>query len=170
MHYNLNYQMIWHLYGKDSAPLDTRITSEMFSVQEDNAPDGRVGNRLHEWQKSDELSKRLIRHTTEPEDVVVDCFTCTGTFIIAANTLGRIGKGSDIDQENLNIAISRGCQLININGEEPTTMDNDAQTFVESEDKSTSSEDNLIQDKPKDKPDEDTDGLLELDGDIEKVD
>jgi DNA modification methylase len=112
MKYNLNYQFIWHLYSKDSAELDTSITSEMFSVQEDNAPDGRVGNRLHEWQKSDDLSKRLIRHTTEPEKLVVDPFTCTGTFLIAANTLGRVGKGCDIDQANLDIAISRGCKLI----------------------------------------------------------
>jgi DNA modification methylase len=112
MHYNLNYQMIWHLYSDTSKPLDTRITEEMFSVQEDNAPDGRVGNRLHEWQKSDKLSKRLIRHTSKLEDLVVDCFTCTGTFIIAANTLGRVGKGCDIDQTNLDIAISRGCKLI----------------------------------------------------------
>jgi DNA modification methylase len=112
-HYNLNYQMIWHLYGDKSAPLDTSITEEMFSVQEDNAPDGRQGNRLHTWQKSDKLSKRLIRHTSKLEDLVVDPFTCTGTFIIAANTLGRVGQGCDIDQTNLDIAIKRGCKLMN---------------------------------------------------------
>jgi len=174
MKYNLNYQFIWHLYSNKSAPLDTSITNEMFSVQEDNAPDGRQGNRLHEWQKSDELAKRLIRHTSKPAKLVVDPFTCTGTFLIAAGILGRIGMGCDIDQNNLNIAISRGCQLININDEAPTNMDNDAQTIVEAEDKSTSTEDNLIQDTPIDKPDkdidEDNDELLELDGDIEKVD
>ena len=114
MKYNLNYQFIWHLYSKDSAPLDTSITSEMFSVQEDNAPDGRIGNRLHEWQKSDNLSMRLIRHTSKLEDLIVDPFTCTGTFIIAANKLGRVGKGCDIDQANLDIAIKRGCELITI--------------------------------------------------------
>lgn len=119
MKYNLNYQFIWHLYSKDSAPLDTSITSEMFSVQEDNAPDGRVGNRLHEWQKSDDLSMRLIRHTSKLEDLVVDPFTCTGTFIIAANKLGRVGKGCDIDQANLDIAIKRGCELVTIESEIP---------------------------------------------------
>jgi DNA modification methylase len=112
MKYNLNYQMIWHLYSNKSSPLDTSITSEMFSVQEDNAPDGRQGNRLHEWQKSDDLAMRLIRHTTIPNNIVIDPFTCTGTFLIAANTLGRVGKGCDINQKNLDIAISRGCKLI----------------------------------------------------------
>ncbi|MFA5207196.1 MAG: DNA methyltransferase [Candidatus Paceibacterota bacterium] len=112
MKYNLNYQMIWHLYSDNSPELDISITSEMFSVQEDNAPDGRIGNRLHEWQKSDDLSMRLIRHTSKLNNLVVDPFTCTGSFIIAANTLGRIGKGCDNDQENLDIAISRGCILV----------------------------------------------------------
>jgi len=119
MKYNLNYQLIWHLYSNESAPLDTSITSEMFSVQEDNAPDGRLGNRLHAWQKSDELSLRLVRHTSKLQDLVVDPFTCTGTFIIAANKLGRVGQGCDIDQTNLNIAIARGCELVTIESEVP---------------------------------------------------
>ena len=123
MKYNLNYQFIWHLYSKDSAKLDTSITSEMFSVQEDNAPDGRQGNRLHTWQKSDDLAMRLIRHTSKLNDLVIDPFTCTGTFIIAANTLGRMGKGCDIDQANLNIAITRGCNLVIKEVEKPEEND-----------------------------------------------
>jgi site-specific DNA-methyltransferase (adenine-specific) len=169
MKYNLNYQLIWHLYSDDSPELDTSITNEMFSVMEENAPDGRQGNRLHTWQKPFELALKLVRHTTNEGDLVVDPFTCTGSLLIAANTLLRIGKGCDNNQKNLDIAISRGCQQINLNGEAPTTMDNAAQTMPESEDKSTSSEDNLIQDAPNNKSDEDTDGLLELDGDIEEV-
>ena len=49
MHHNLNYQLIWELYSKESAPLDISITGEMFSVQEIDAPDGRQGNRFHTW-------------------------------------------------------------------------------------------------------------------------
>jgi DNA modification methylase len=169
MKYNLNYQLIWHLYSNESTPLNTSITSEMFSIQEDNAPDGRIGNRLHSWQKSDDLAERLVRHTTKLKDTIVDTFTCTGTFIIAANKLGRVGKGCDIDQENLNIAISRGCKLININTE-TTIVDQSVNSTSKCSDESTSTTNNLIQDAPTDKPDEDTDGLLELDGDIETVD
>ena len=170
MYHITNYQFVWHLYSDESAKLDTSITNEMFAVMEINAPDGRQAKRLHMWQKPDELALRLIRQTTKTGDLVVDTFTCTGTFLIAAGKLGRIGKGCDNDQKNLDIAISRGCQPIKINSSASTTMDNAAQTIIESEDKFTSSEDNLIQDTPKDKPDEDTNGLLELDGDIEKVD
>jgi DNA modification methylase/ParB-like chromosome segregation protein Spo0J len=109
MKYNLNYQLIWHLYSNDSPELDTSITNEMFSVQDINAPDGRLGNRLHTWQKPDELANRLIRHGSRKGDLVVDCFACTGTFLIAAAKFDRIAKGCDISEENLKIAKQRGC-------------------------------------------------------------
>lgn len=112
MKYNLNYQLIWHLYSNDSPELDTSITNEMFSVQDINAPDGRLGNRLHTWQKPDELANRLIRHGSKKGDTVVDCFACTGTFLIAAAKFDRIAKGCDISEENLKIAKQRGCTII----------------------------------------------------------
>lgn len=112
MKYNLNYQLIWHLYSNESSELDTSITNDMFSAQVENAPDGRIGNKLHTWQKPDELAIKHITQTTKKGDIVVDPFTCTGTFLIAASKLGRIGKGCDNNQANLDIAISRGCQLV----------------------------------------------------------
>jgi len=114
MKYNLNYQVIWHLYSNESKELDTSITNEMFSVQDINAPDGRIGNRLHTWQKPDELANRLIRHGSVDGDLVVDCFACTGTFLIAASKFNRIAKGCDISQENINIAKERGCTIVGI--------------------------------------------------------
>jgi DNA modification methylase/ParB-like chromosome segregation protein Spo0J len=111
MKYNLNYQLIWHLYSNDSLELDTSITNEMFSVQDINAPDGRLGNRLHTWQKPDELANRLIRHGSKKGDLVVDCFACTGTFLIAAAKFDRIAKGCDISEDNLKIAKQRGCTI-----------------------------------------------------------
>lgn len=74
MKYNLNYQIILHLYSEQSRPLDTSVTNEMFSVQEINAPDGRLGDRFHEWQKPDELAMRLVKHSTQHGDTVLDCF------------------------------------------------------------------------------------------------
>jgi DNA modification methylase len=100
MKYNLNYQMILHLYSNESPELDISITNEMFSVQDINAPDGRLGNRLHTWQKPDELARRLIRHSTLENDLVVDCFTCTGTFLLEAARLNRRAVGCDIDLYN----------------------------------------------------------------------
>ena len=111
MKYNLNYQMVLHLYSKASAELDTTITKEMFSVQDINAPDGRQGNRLHTWQKPDELAKRLVRHSTKEDDIVVDCFACTGTFLLAAAAMGRKALGCELNAENAAIAKQRGCDV-----------------------------------------------------------
>jgi site-specific DNA-methyltransferase (adenine-specific) len=111
MKYNLNYQMVLHLYSKASAELDTTITKEIFSVQDINAPDGRQGNRLHTWQKPDELAKRLVRHSTKEGDTVVDCFACTGTFLLAAAAMGRKAVGCELSAENAAIAKQRGCDV-----------------------------------------------------------
>jgi DNA modification methylase len=112
MKYNLNYQLIWHIYTEQSTPLDTSITNEMFSVQDINAPDGRLGDRYHTWQKPDELANRLVRHASKPGDTVIDCFSCTGTFLLAAAKAGRKAIGCEKNIDNAKIAEGRGCKLI----------------------------------------------------------
>jgi len=112
MKYNLNYQMVLHLYSKDSNPLDTSITNEMFSVQDINAPDGRQGDRHHIWQKPNELARRLIKHSTKVNDKIFDIFACTGTFLLMGAKLDRQVIGCDISRENLEIAKERGCEVL----------------------------------------------------------
>lgn len=112
MKYNLNYQMILHVYTKKSRPLDTSITNEMFSVQDINAPDGRRGDRFHTWQKPDELGLRLVKHTTEEGEKVLDCFAGTGTFLLMASKLKRVGIGCEKNTETLMIAEERGAHVI----------------------------------------------------------
>jgi len=110
--YNLNYQVILHLYSNDSKDLDTSITNEMFSVMDINSPDGRQGNRFHTWQKPDELAMRLIKHSTSEGDLVVDCFACTGTFLLMAAKMKRKAKGCEISRDNIKIGGERGCIII----------------------------------------------------------
>jgi len=107
--YKLNWQAILYYVGKDAPPLNCESLNELFSVQDINAPDGRQGDRFHEWQKPLELADRLIRHATKPGNLVLDPFCCTGSFVISAATLGRVAKGCDISIKNLDIAIKRGC-------------------------------------------------------------
>lgn len=110
--YKLNYQMCLYYKGRNAPDLDCPVTNEQWAVQEINAPDGRLGDRYHAWQKPIEIAERFIRHSTKENDIVIDPFTCTGTFIIAANKLKRKGFGCDISKDNLNIAIERGCELV----------------------------------------------------------
>lgn len=110
--YKLNWQAILYFRGKDAPPLNAPLMTEQFSVQDINAPDGRFGEgRYHKWQKPDELAERLIRHSTEKGDIVMDCFAGTGTFMLAATRLGRNPIGCDIDSEILLIAKDRGCDI-----------------------------------------------------------
>ena len=111
-HYKNNWQAILYYEGKNATQLNCPETAEQWSVQDITAPDGRQGDRFHKWQKPIEIAERFIRHSTQKGDTVIDPFTCTGTFIMAASKLGRIGIGCDIDETNTQIAKDRGCQII----------------------------------------------------------
>lgn len=107
--YKQNYQAILFYRGIDAPDLDCPLTAEQWAVQEINAPDGRQGDRYHAWQKPMEIAERFIRHSTKPGDVVFDPFACTGTFVLAASKLGRIGIGVEVNHDNAQIAKDRGC-------------------------------------------------------------
>ena len=109
MSYNQNWQAILYLYGKKAENLACPLLNEQFAVQDINAPDGRTGIRYHKFEKPIELAKRFICHSTNKDDLVIDCFAGTGTFILAATDLGRQGIGCDISSEMIKIAKRRGC-------------------------------------------------------------
>ena len=109
--YKQNWQAILYFRGEDAGKLDCPLMIEQFSVQDINAPDGRIGNRYHKWQKPDELAERLIRHSTKKGDIILDPFAGTGTFLLAAARMERVAFGCDNDPEILKIAEERGCQI-----------------------------------------------------------
>ena len=108
--YKLNWQACLFYRGVDAPDLDCPLTSEQWAVQDINAPDGRLGNRYHSWQKPDEIAERFIRHSTQASDTVFDPFACTGTFLITAAKLGRKAYGFEIDAATAGIAFERGCR------------------------------------------------------------
>ena len=108
--YKLNWQACLFYRGVDAPDLNCPLTSEQWAVQDINAPDGRLGNRYHTWQKPDEIAERFIRHSTQAGDTVFDPFACTGTFLVAAAKLGRKAYGFEIDADNAAIAFERGCR------------------------------------------------------------
>jgi len=110
--YKLNWQAILYYVGAEAPALDCPLTAEQWAVQDVKAPDGRHGDRYHTWQKPMELMERFIRHSSKPGQTVVDPFVCTGTTLLAAAKLGRIGVGCDISGENLDLAVRRGCQRV----------------------------------------------------------
>jgi hypothetical protein len=111
--YKQNWQAILYYKGVEAPDLNCPVMVEQFSVQDINAPDNRHGyyERWHAWQKPDELAERLIRHSTNAGDLVIDPFAGTGTFLIAATKLGREAIGCDNDPEMIKISQSRAGVL-----------------------------------------------------------
>lgn len=109
--YKLNWQSVFYVYGPDAPPLDCPLLVEQFTVQDISAPDERTGIRYHAWQKPDEIAERFIRHASKPGDKVVDPFTGTGTFLLAASRLGRVGVGCECDPAMAQISRDRGCEI-----------------------------------------------------------
>ena len=110
--YKQNWQAILYYKMLEVPDLSCPIMVEQFSVQDINAPDGRIGDRFHAWQKPIELGERFVRHSTKSGDLVIDPFCGTGTFLLAAASLGRIAQGADISDEMIKIAASRGCRVV----------------------------------------------------------
>lgn len=108
--YKLNWQAILYYRGRDAPPLDCPEMVEQFSVQDLNAPDGRLGDRWHAWQKPDRLGDRFVRHASHDGALVLDPFAGTGTFLLAAAKLGRTARGCEINPATLAIAEERGCR------------------------------------------------------------
>lgn len=108
--YISNYQVIFYYRGPD-APIINKPGdgTYQYACQTVNAPDGRIGDRFHEWQKPLELIERLIRNSSKPEDFIFDPFAGSGTTMLAAAKLGRKVIGCDIDPEAINICLKRGC-------------------------------------------------------------
>ncbi|GHT71506.1 hypothetical protein FACS1894110_24710 [Spirochaetia bacterium] len=110
--YRQTYCNILFYQGKESS-IKIEDPTEGRAVFEDPKPDPRWGTWYHGWQKPMTLAEKFIRHSTQRGDLVIDPFVGTGTFVLAASKLGRIGIGADISMENLKLAESRGCRLVN---------------------------------------------------------
>jgi len=70
----------------------------------------------HETIKPLELVKRHLEHATQPNDLVLDCFSGSGTTCVAAKELGRRFIGMEIDPRYHKISIDR-LNGINSNGQ-----------------------------------------------------
>jgi len=108
--YKLNWQACFYVWGPSAPPLNCPLMTEQFSVIDMSAPDGRQDSgRLHAWQKPDQLAEMLIRHASEPGARVVDPFAGTGTFLVMAAKLGRHSEGADVNPEQVELCVDRGC-------------------------------------------------------------
>lgn len=70
----------------------------------------------HPTIKPIELVKRHLLHTTQPNDIVLDCFAGSGTTLVACKDLGRHYLGFEIDKKWYEIAKNR-LNKVDANGQ-----------------------------------------------------
>jgi hypothetical protein len=108
--YTSNYQLAFYYRGPDAPHINKPGDGKhQYACQTINAPDGRIGDRYHEWQKPIELMERLIRNSSSVGDLVFDPFAGSGSTLIAAAKLGRNAIGCDSDPAAIKICLERGC-------------------------------------------------------------
>lgn len=65
----------------------------------------------HPCPKSTEEMQFLVRHLTQPGQIVLDCFAGTGTTLVAAEQLGRRWIGCDLSRRYCQVAMKRLAEL-----------------------------------------------------------
>jgi ParB family chromosome partitioning protein len=110
--YKLNWQACFYLYGPDAPDLQSPLLIEQFTVQRMPAPGAEAGFRWHPFEKPIALAERFIRHSTQPGARVLDPFAGTGTFLLAAQNLGRQALGAERDPDMLRICEQRGVHIV----------------------------------------------------------
>jgi len=110
--YTSNYQCVLYYRGPDAVDINRPGDgTHQYACQTVNAPDGRVGDRYHEWQKPIALIERYILNSSQPGELVCDPFAGTGTVLLAAAKLGRKSLGCELNEATAQIAVDRGCAL-----------------------------------------------------------
>jgi len=108
--YTSNYKIILYYRGPDAPAINKPSDgTHQYACQNVNAPDGRIGDRFHEWQKPMDLIERLIRNSSKLGEFIFDPFAGSGTVILAAAKLGRRVIGCDVDPKAIDICLKRGC-------------------------------------------------------------
>jgi DNA modification methylase len=80
---------------------DDRTQSSIFAIDKPHV------SASHPTQKPLQLFERMIANSSRPGELVYDPFAGSGTSIIAAHQLGRIGYGCEIDPGYLAVILER---------------------------------------------------------------
>lgn len=67
-------------------------------------------NKIRPTMKPVELISYQITNNTKGEDIVLDTFLGSGTTLIAANKLGRVCYGMELDEKYVDVIITRYCE------------------------------------------------------------
>jgi DNA modification methylase len=113
--YHWQHESILYAWKEDGAHYftDDRTQTSIFEVDKPHVSD------LHPTTKPVELVARMIANSSRAGEIIYDPFLGSGTTLVAAQQLGRVGYGVEIDPGYLAVAIQRLADL----GLEPKLID-----------------------------------------------
>lgn len=101
--YHHRYEPILYGWLPDAAHhfIDDRTQDDIFEVDRPTA------SALHPTTKPVELIARMVKNSSCAEEVVYDPFCGSGSTLLAAHQLGRIGYGVEIDPGYVAVILER---------------------------------------------------------------
>ena len=94
--------------GKENNPIG-KIPTDVW--QKNNHTTSKEYAGWHPTQKPLEILERIIKANSNPGDIVLDCFSGSGSTMIAAKRTGRKFIGSEISEEYYNKSLERMKEL-----------------------------------------------------------
>ena len=82
-------------------------------------------------QKPEALLERIIKASSNPDSIVLDCFMGSGTTMAVAQKLGRKWIGCDINKGSIQTVAKRIGKIIKVENEKPVELELDSEKKVE---------------------------------------
>ena len=111
--YHYRHEQIWYgwLRGGTSSFCGDRTHDSVFEVDRPSRSED------HPTMKPVELVEQMVANSSKPGDIVADPFLGSGTTLIAAEKLGRVCYGIELEPRYVDVALRRWAQMT---GEVPT--------------------------------------------------
>ena len=102
--FSTDYEVI--LCANNGEEIREKRIGSVWSIGKDNANDYE-----HPTQKPVELSANAIRHTTDKQQIVLDCFGGSGSTLIACEQLNRKCYMAELDPKYVSVIVNRWLNL-----------------------------------------------------------
>lgn len=101
--FRFTHELILHATMPEAVSPKNRGTSDVWRIK----PVNHTRPRLHLAQKPVEIIRRMLEETTEPGDLILDCFMGSGTTAVACKQTNRNFIGFEIRQDFVEVANKR---------------------------------------------------------------
>lgn len=105
--YHWQHEPCWYAVRKSGNWTGDRKQTTLWSIDSRDTPEGENAGTIHGTQKPVECMRRPMLNNSEKDDCVYEPFMGSGTTLIAAQTIGRICLGIELNPAYVDVAIRR---------------------------------------------------------------